>query len=53
MTTVVSHPVLDVMPLSGSVTVHATVTSPVYQPLAPSGPVTTGVTVGRLRSITV
>ncbi len=43
---VVLHPVLDVIPDSGSLTLQLTVTSLVYQPLLPSVPFIVGVITG-------
>src|SRR5258706_8276680 len=48
---VVPQPVEEAMPDCGSVTLHATVTAPLYQPLTPSVPVTIGVITGGVVSI--
>ena len=50
---VVAHPVVLVIPVSGSVTSHDTVTSLVYQLLAPSVPTRTEATTGGVVSLTV
>jgi hypothetical protein len=49
-TVVGPQPVLDVMGPSSSVTLQVTVTSPVYQPFCPKGPVTIGVITGNVVS---